>query len=315
MIDARYLEFNNEGEGAFLKDVEQQQGRPYASTRVDTGSAFNKETKTAIDNNAFKGAAEVCRRSKYNTEIEQGGKYVPSVFIDADVKYTLYSGGESKEFPVTTPNNTATITYHNPDYPTYDKDSRLQLHDKEDKPLDITDVLVFYRGTPRDTDKAYQRFRITDDNAYMSILNEGKPCWNLGDMGGILNPSLPVPSFGRYIFNGENPKEITHSLDFGIPQQIDIPNVTHSEGANVYARGWHRYLSDQYNVDTRVVRAKVDLRGLQVGESLLRNFYFFEGAYWVMNRIINYSLTSNAPVECEFIKVHDTANYTSGQNY
>lgn len=315
LIDARYLEFSNESEGAFVAEVQQQTGKPYGSQRVDTGSTFNKETKTAIDNNAFKGAAEVCRRSKYNIEVEQGSQYVPSVFVDADVKFTLYNGGEGKEFAVTNPNSTAVITYLNPDYPTYDKDTRLQLHDAEDKPLDISDVLVFHRGTPKYTESAYERFRITDDNDYMSILNEGKPCWNMVNVSGVRDSSLALPSFGRYIFaeQEDGTNGVTHSLDFGIPAQLDIPNASHIPDAALYARRWEALLTDQYNVDTRIVRAKVDLRGYQVGESLLRNLYYFEGCYWAMNRIVNYSMTSDAPVECEFIKVHEIINYKESQ--
>lgn len=342
MIDARYLEFSNKADGAFVKEVEQQSGRPYASTRVDTGSNFNKDTKTAINNNAFNGAAEVCRRSKYNTEITQDGKYVPSVFVDAGVKFTLYNGGEGKEFDVTPPNNTAQIKSLNEGFATYDYDSRIQLHDNEEKPLNMADVLVFYRGTPKYTEKAYQRFRVTDDNDYMAVLNEGKPCWVM-DVQGTLDTSLPLPSFGRYIFaeQEDGTKGITHSIDFGIPSQVDIPNVSHAgsytavkegfsadfnsdfysgyqyewSGANIYARRWQDFLADQYNVDTRIVRAKVDLRGYQVGESLLRNIYYFENSYWVLNKIVNYSLTSDAPVECEFIKVQDINNYKQSQSF
>ena len=317
LIDARYLEFSNESEGAFVEETEQQTGKPYGSQRVDTGSTFNKETKTAISNNAYKGAAEVCRRSKYNIEIEQGGQYVPSVFVDADVKFTLYNGGEGKEFAVTNPDSTATITYLNPDFPTYDKDTRLQLHDKEGKPIGTSDVLVLYRGTPKYTETAYERYRITDDNDYMSILNEGKPCWNMTNISGVRDSSLALPSFGRYIFaeQEDGTNGVIRSLDFGIPAQLDIPNASHNPDAAIYARRWQGFLSDQYNVDTRIVRAKVDLRGYQVGERLLRNRYYYEGCDWVMNKIINYSLTSDAPVVCEFIRVQEKNNYKNGQNY
>lgn len=314
-IDSRYLEFNNESEGAFVAECKAQSGRIYGSARVDTGSAFNKDTKTAIDNNVFKGAAEVCRRSKYNTLITQGGQYVPSVYVDA-VTYTLYNGGDKKEFAVTNPGTNASIEYLNADYPTYDEHTRLQLHDAEEKPSQASDILVFYRGTPKYTDTEYQRFRITDDNDYMSILNEGKPCWSL-DVQGTLDTSLPLPSFGRYLFAEleDYSNGVTHSLDFGIPAQIDIPNVTHLPDAHIIARRWQAFLADQYDVDTRIVRAKVDLRGYQVGESLLRNLYYFEGCYWVMNRIVNYSMTSDAPVECEFIKVQNASNYKESQSF
>lgn len=309
LIDSRYLEFKNETEGAFAKAEAEQSGRAYGSQRVNTGDDFSKETKQAIDNNAFKGAAQVSRRSKYNTIITQDGNFVPSVFIEADVKQVLYNNGESKEFAVATPTNTAVVKYNNTQYPTYDTVPRLQLHDAEDKTLDISNILVFYNGVDIPIPDAYAYYQITDDNDYMSVLNEGKPCWNLA---GTSPGSKPIPKFGRYVFNGST---ITHSLDFGVPERIDIPGITHNEGANVYSRFWRAFFADRYNADTRVVRAKVNLQGMQVGESLLRNFYFFEGCWWVMNKIINYSLTSDAPVECEFIRVQEKNNYKNGQNY
>ena len=61
--------------------------------------------------------------------------------------------------------------------------------------------------------------------------------------------------------------------------------------------------------------AKVDLRGLNIGQGLLRRFYWFEGANWVLNKISNYSLTTFDLTDCEFIQVQDVDNYTNGQNF
>ena len=69
------------------------------------------------------------------------------------------------------------------------------------------------------------------------------------------------------------------------------------------------------NVDTKVMTCKVDLRGLQVGQDLLRNFYYFEGCWWVLNQIKNYVVGGDDLTECEFIKVNDKTNYTNGQTY
>jgi len=60
-----------------------------------------------------------------------------------------------------------------------------------------------------------------------------------------------------------------------------------------------------------VVTCFVDLRGMKVSDFLLRRFYAFDGAVWALNRIINHSLTTSGPTECEFVKVQDPANYTT----
>ena len=68
-----------------------------------------------------------------------------------------------------------------------------------------------------------------------------------------------------------------------------------------------------YNVDTRICSAYVDFRGIQVGEELLRKFFFFDGAIWRLNGISNYSLTTVGTTQCEFVKVMDMKAYTEGQ--
>jgi hypothetical protein len=47
----------------------------------------------------------------------------------------------------------------------------------------------------------------------------------------------------------------------------------------------------------------------------MRNFYYFDSSWWVLNKIKNYSLTTEDLVECEFIKVKDISNYYNGQTY
>ena len=72
---------------------------------------------------------------------------------------------------------------------------------------------------------------------------------------------------------------------------------------------------DRYDVNTKVMKCRVDLSGHQVGQNLLRKFYWYEGSLWVLNRITNYSLTTYDPVECEFVQVQDKDNYLNGQTY
>ena len=60
---------------------------------------------------------------------------------------------------------------------------------------------------------------------------------------------------------------------------------------------------------------KVDLSGLQVGQDLLRKFYWYDGALWVLNEISNHSLTTYGPTECEFVQVRDKDNYLNGQYF
>ena len=103
--------------------------------------------------------------------------------------------------------------------------------------------------------------------------------------------------------------DITKTLDFGVPFEVSIPDITYSDGATLYEQYWKKYIEDRYDDDSRVMTCKVDLSGMQVSEELLRNFYYFDGAIWAMNKISNYSLTTYGDTECEFVKVQDIDNY------
>jgi hypothetical protein len=144
---------------------------------------------------------------------------------------------------------------------------------------------------------------VTDDTAKMLSDNEGTPCWIL------TVPTTPI-QIARFVRFNES-----HSLDLGTPREIDIPNASYPSSGTIYARGWQAYIADRYDVDTKVVRCFVDLRGVQVNENLLRNFYVFDNALWVLNKITNYTMTSYTTTECEFVKVKDKNSYTNGQKY
>ena len=47
---------------------------------------------------------------------------------------------------------------------------------------------------------------------------------------------------------------------------------------------------------------------------MFRSFYYYGGSIWVLNKITNHALADFATTECEFVQVHDTANYLNGQD-
>ena len=98
-----------------------------------------------------------------------------------------------------------------------------------------------------------------------------------------------------------------------MPRQLDIPGIYYREGVTIYERGWKDYITDRYDVDTQVMRCRVDFRGMMVDHQLLRKFYYYDGSLWVLNKITNHSLTTYDPVECEFVRVQDKNNYLNGQ--
>ena len=162
------------------------------------------------------------------------------------------------------------------------------------------DILLEYKGA-----ESYARFALSDDSQEMLNANDNKPCW-FPYTGPIQTKS--IPTFSRYtIASGV----VTRSLDFGTPQEVDIPGVSFANGSALYSRAWALYMADRLDKDTKVLRCHVNFEGIQVGGELLRRFFWYEGSLWVLSKISNYSLTTWDPVECEFVQVKDPSNYTT----
>ena len=293
--------------GAFFDEYRTVHGFDYGIQRINTGYDFNAETKDLLEGNVFKNAATILDKSKYYTTIKVGDQFRPSVFIDQGHTYTLWStAGETLDTSIPVPPYSAVIDYLNEyNHPGYDVElaRKMEFRSRDGKPVDATNVLMFWEGY-----NTYQYYNLSDDVPAMDVLNDGVPCW-------ILNPGsstgLRIPIFQRYVYGGE--WTIENSLDFGVPSEIDIPQITYKGDATIYSKFWKNYLRDRYDVNTKVMTCRVNFGGLQVGQNLLRKFFYFDNSLWVLNKISNYSLTTYDPVECEFVQVQDKNNYLNGQ--
>lgn len=311
-MTAKWLNFAPETvEGEFAEVYKRKYGREYGAQKVNTGFDFDGNTTEVLDSAAFNGAAEVREQSQYFNNVTFGGKDTPSPFLNGKASYRLYLDGSNKDESVEleglTPDANAIILPFIEGEDGYDLFPKLQFHGDDNSPSDGSRVLVFYNGpaiTSAAGAAAYARFRLSDDTSEMYTL-AGKPCWYFG----AAVPSLMMPRFGRFVMKDDT---IIHSMELGIPAEIDIPQV-YIDDASVYRRNWSAYISDRYNADTRILTAYVDLRGMQVDQELLRHFYFFDGALWVINKIANYSLTTAGTTQCEFVKVRNVKAYSEGQ--
>lgn len=308
-FDKRFYDFELETQGEWAEQYADKYGRPYGAQRVNTGYDFDKEAKNLLEGNALKGGAEVLEQGKYYNNITQGtytlgsttyDKICPSVFLDGG-KYALYdTNGNPTEYDVITPTNEANIEYMNP-LQGYDAQPKAQLH-KDNKLESEGGMLLLYTGSIDVDNSPYKNFRLTDDIAEMGLLNEGQLCWVLeGSSVGSLSGET-IPKFVRTGYN--------LSLDMGVPLELDNPDVdTEAVQNSIYSQYWRDYLGDRYDTNSRVCECYVDLRGLQVSNALFRNFYYFDNAVWVLNKIANYSMTTEGSTLCEFVKVQDVKNY------
>ena len=308
VFDAKWYDFKLEGVGgAFYDEYLSVQGKEYGIQRVNTGYDFNSDSTNLMESLVFKNACTILARSPYFNIIKNGGVFQPSPFLDKGNTYTLWSDdGSTLDTPISCPPTNASVVYYNEHgHNGYDQEfaRKVEFRDAEQKPISGENVLLFWEGN--DT---YGYFKLTDDLPAMDILNDGVPCWILdpGSANGI-----SIPAFSRYRFDNW---KVLQSLDFGLPQELDIPAITYGADKTIYAKKWKRYLEDRYDVNTKVMTCRVNLGGLQVNANLLRKFYWYNNTLWVLNSIKNYSLTTFDSVECEFVQVQDKDNYLNGQS-
>lgn len=304
-FDARWYTWGAEYIGEWAETYANKYGLTYGDMRLNTGYEFDASEKPVTDSVIFRGAASVMETSKYFCDLNTLGTPIPAVFLGGG-KYTLYKAlTESKQYDL--PSYAAAAkTWNNTAYPMHDDFPKLQLHGPENVRIEDRDTLVFYNFPVA---VGSEHASLTDDIQAMLNLNGSTPCWlpNYCDYdGAALLQSLPF--FSRYVLSGG---VVSYSWDYGTPREAMLPGVTFQSGNDVFSRYWEKYIGDRYDDDSAVVTCEVDLRGLQVGVDLLRQFYAFDGAIWALNRIIDYSLTTAGPTRCEFVKVQDISNYTT----
>ena len=310
VFQSKWYDFSLESDGGeFWDNYQTQYGIDYGMQRVDTGYDFEADNINLMDDNVFRNAATVLERSAYFNYIQVDRLHVPSVFVDKGNTYTLWdSDGDGKDFDITSPPDSATVTYMNQTYEGYDfqQTAKLQFHDNDGRPLDGSGVLVKRCGTFN----LEGWYNLSDDMQAMFTLNDGKPCWVL--TSGALPINLYAPLMRRIDYDSDG--RIEHTLDFGRVRELSVPGIGYGNSdSTIYELYWKEYLTDRYDRDTKIMRCRVDLSGLDVGQKLLSRFYWYENALWVLNKITNYSFTTYDTAECEFVQVQDETAYVDGQ--
>lgn len=316
LADRRWYQLGDGGKGAFADQYKRDYGRGYAVQRIDTGYEFDAGTKVLTEGLAFQDAAEVSETDRlFSAAVDNNLRGARNHFQlprYEGVTIELWNeAGESQTFDLQC--RLDTNYYDNPAHPFTDWLPKVQLHGDDDKAQDGADVLLYFAGikeAPLYGSGGYafrKQYHITEDSAAMTDLNGG-PCWDLTGTG---TQVWEFPTFRRVWLSG---RYITESFEWGAPQARPVPDISYPTGnpAAIYDRWWKRYLTDRYAVDTRVMTTMVNWRGLQVGQDLLRRFYWYDGALWVLNAIRNHPLTSWDLTECEFVKVGDKNAYTEG---
>lgn len=312
--------------GKEASDYERDYSQPYGSKTINTGYEFNNDTSKVLKDVTINGGADVLEASKSYTMYAYYIVFGETFYrllkfpMTEDVKWKLShydSTGQVDKTLDCKPTNESfvefTYTLEDGDY--NDAFPKLQLHGDDNKAEDGDGVLLWFTGFKDMPSKAFftktmqATFCVTDDNTYMLKLNSGQPCWDVSLNKASKYYVTSLPAFRRFQLDLRG--EIYKSLEFSKSKMIYTNEDYANDVQTIFQHDWEAYTDDLYNENTQVYTAKVDLRGLTAGQDLLRHFYYFGGALWVLNKVSNYVAGGDNLTECEFIKVQSKTNYTA----
>lgn len=303
VTDTRYLTFEAATEGAKATEYRNAYGRTYGRARYDTGYSFNADAADLLGTSVLRGAVEVLRKDR--------SMAFPLLGVAQRLPWQAYPHTLSYGSPSTQQAEDEVAGFMPSGwqsfgaYPFSDTMSKAEFRTADGKGTDGANVLLFF------DDSETAQMRVSDDTDIMVALNGGNSCWLCDDT----MTTTAVPHFCRMLVQGQL---VTAALDFAKPAELYVPNVTdddYSEDATIGANGWLAYLSDRYNRNTRVVRCKLNLRGMEIGIDSLRELYTFGGTLWMLNAVEDYDPEGQGTTTCEFVRVQDPQAYTNGQNY
>lgn len=312
-FDSKWMTFENESndDGKLYKDYLDEFGIPYGIQKVDTNYNFDNSSTNLFDKSVFKSCITARQKSRYYVDIYQtfsdDDVFYPPYCLDGFQTFLFNASGDTTEGSYFSPKTTQKfISWWNRKY--YDIFPKPSFVDGKNEPIDGENVLLFYNGRQlmKNVEGNEIRFQITDDIPQFETLNEGEPCWiwSMDKDVSIIQEYMPI--FSRYKTNENG--WITHSWDFGTPKYLYIPDYSIDDSSNIYTQYWQPYIRDMYSVNTRIVECKVLLKERVIGD-WLRRFYYFDGSYWLLNKVIDYDVTSNGTTKCEFVRVNDIQNY------
>lgn len=312
IFNNKWLNLNSEVvETGVAESYKNEFGVEFGGQRIDTNYNFDTSVKELLEDTAFRTTPYIRNKSKYYVDIyqeyEDDDVYYPPYMLDGIQPFFFNSSGDTAEGIYINPKTSqVAINWWKDKY--YDFMPKVLFADKENKGVEGDGVLLFYTGRIETKDVTGKKLDIciTDDIPEFKTLNDDEPCW-IWSMGSDVVIELDyLPCFSRYVIN-EN-AYITHSWDYGTPRMIYLPDMSIDNSSSIYGKYWQSYIRDQYDANTKKVEAKVLLNNISP-EKWLRDFYYWDGRYWLLNKIIDYNSTSVDMTKCEFVSINNVSNY------
>ena len=296
-----------------------QYGQQYGQQRLSTGYNFNYDSDNFYKENIYQQIIPTIDSDRlFRNFYTDDDDPVPSWIID-NASYELFNGDDSTTIELYGRNlidPAKTVEWTNKGKDVWAKSCFFSLDNDEKNLMEIESSLLLWNGIKpiEDSNGRDIWFWVTDDIEEMDTLNEGEPCFLFTDSEWDRNGNriairvTELPQFLNCTIDASN--NVLYSFDFGLPKEIYMGNMNYEETSTIYANFWKSFYNDQFNIDTKKVTCFVKLDDMN--QEYLRDFYYFDNAIWILNKVDSYDVNSDATVRCEFIKVQDVNNYTNG---
>ena len=278
-FDTRYFEMKyKSGDTYYENKYKNEFGLEYGEKKINTGLAFNSETKQFLDTTIF-----------------------TNTIISADVRRT-YTGGDKG------------IVYLNqepiPMPALYQKDGETKSS------ADLKYNLLFRKSYKDKQFDGY--ITCDSSIMMDSSNGGGEYCWwdalQYSQGSDIATHCIiPVTNYGGIPTFSTHYDD--YSWDIGLPRISYDGTMSndYSSASTVYSRYWENYISEIYNVRNKILTCYVKLSWIEILNFSFKNFVTINGVLYHPNKLINVNPLSDDPVQVELIQVQDINAYTSGQ--
>lgn len=304
VYDTRWFRMKfNDSSSYFLTKYKTEYKLEYGQKRINTGYEFN-DTVTDMFDSPFDNIASGTMSSKYYRSFIYNGKTYSPWMIEG-FQYNLFKISSDNKIDSRNQN-----FYLRPfDTVQWNTVSGADMWDKmcfesDDSLSEIGVGLCFFNGRKelKDLKGNWINISLTDDNDDMYYLNDGTPCYLYDEKGGDWRNTLP--QFSRYL---SSEGIVNYSWDFGLPKEFYC-SLGYDESTTLYNQFWKEWMEDQYDDETKTIECFIDLRKYQKNKDLLRNFFYLDGSYWVINSMDS---DLNDITKVHLIKVNVINNYKS----
>ena len=143
-------------------------------------------------------------------------------------------------------------------------------------------------------------------------------------VGGVKQTSLPytyndttnaTPNLITYDYlyagHTDDPLNPTLDLNFGIPKEVyySYPQSYFTTN-NLYNRFYLNYVNNLISRDSKFVTKYLWLSSKDINEFNFRHRWFIDGAYYIVNKIVDYNPLNETSTKVELIKLLDTVAFT-----